>query len=469
MWNPMTMTAKLQTSNNKLTFADMQTILNRPLPPDHTVEQEEDRMVNLIITREYVAPVAEKEMPSDWHSITRSKIELAAMKARLARKKNDEHRSMPLAKEGKRGTVGKHVSNSIDAPIGQGAATSFVFNDQREKFCKRFEEWYRRTLEQRDGGGSMSPVDITAPENNVQGIMEAAAILHGCASKEARETYLYTFGRLDRESLQDDADVLDEALKEQKRLSVEHRRESERRVKRLWQRLVSLQWFRQPWLRCVEWELRRRGGATKSKGLMAQRDAAGSDSRSKLEALAPEIRAEVLKRSARFTAKYILQRHGITCPRRRPRQQGTKEWVPHSNPEFAPIYRSIKDYCEGASPTYSTNCTEPWKSILSSPTQPSLVGIASNEAAWQLRSAERALLVKLSAEEYHQVTAEELALVAPSLNKRLQTMKIFDAKLGEIVKETYKRHRSDDVGGSIFDPQSTSDRSENNPDRRDVS
>lgn len=159
----------------------------RPLPPERTVDAEDDSGPTMTMQREFYTKRAEQDAIFDIAPIVRSRTELDAARRRLAQKRNVERNNN--AKLTKRSNAPEfNVASSSDAPVGEIEAARYVMEPERLDYMDRFN----RAL------GEAFPA-----------VAEACAVVYGCEGSAAREAWFNTFCGLDQQAL---AAASDEAL-----------------------------------------------------------------------------------------------------------------------------------------------------------------------------------------------------------------------------------------------------------------
>jgi hypothetical protein len=123
--------------------------------------------------------------------------------------------------------------------------------------------------------------------------------------------------------------------------------------------------------------------------------------------------------------------------------------LPSEFTEFAPLYNSYGRYCSGQAPVYSGDYT---------------AVESKNTSAERLRW--RQLLDRLVREDYHLLTPRDHGDIAV-LNDQLHTVKLFDMRVGESVKEALQLHQRLAGGGVSHQVDGTGGQAVTHPERRE--
>jgi hypothetical protein len=121
--------------------------------------------------------------------------------------------------------------------------------------------------------------------------------------------------------------------------------------------------------------------------------------------------------------------------------------LPNEFLEYAPLVKSYLAHAQGQSRTVSSDVSSVGRS-----------GIVAEKVRW------RQLLLKISEENYHKLSPIEMA-DANTLNGQLHTIKFFDLKLGDVVREIVHRTKRSSTGGSLHGA-SQLDRAPTHPEGR---
>lgn len=203
-----------------ITAAEALQIAYRPMPLAHTVEYEEDFGANLMIHREFISPRNRDTMDFQLSGLVYSDTELSKGRQHFARIMNRERAGAVVGSSGRpEDCVQLHVADE-DTGAGpscngsrRGTTARYLMDAPRLAYCERF----RAALE--DIGERSS---IVAAHGTKRGdppgsgsrsssppilfsLMEACAILYGCETREAQETYLQMFLGMSTDQLADEA------------------------------------------------------------------------------------------------------------------------------------------------------------------------------------------------------------------------------------------------------------------------
>lgn len=217
-------------------------IAYRPMPPAQTVEYEEDFGSNMIIHRECVVQRNRDRMSFDIAPLAYSDTELHKAQQQLARHMNREREGGALSTGPPQDTAGTshangsfsdcvHLNVDVDDETRTVRSARYLFDAARLQYCSRFQNFFHDYVEGEehrghaddpqskgeeeaiDGGGRAKPSSHTGGSSSrghgedthiLFSLMEACAILYGCSTPVAQETYYRTFLNLDLDSLEDD-------------------------------------------------------------------------------------------------------------------------------------------------------------------------------------------------------------------------------------------------------------------------
>ncbi|CCW60933.1 unnamed protein product [Phytomonas sp. EM1] len=175
-------------------------IVYRPMPPEQTVEYEEDFGTNLMIHREFISKKRRDQMSFDISPLVYSDVELRRGQKHLAGIMNKERNAVPI---GMAGSENDRVpfNVEVDPKTKELQGARYFFNENRMRYCDRFQEFFHTTLAKRMGGDGMDTQFLFS-------LMEACAIIYGCDTHDAREVYYQVFGSVDLDSLERDEQEL---------------------------------------------------------------------------------------------------------------------------------------------------------------------------------------------------------------------------------------------------------------------
>lgn len=212
-WNPHASSHGAAPSTG-ITASEALQIAYRPMPLPQTVEYEEDFGDNLIIHREFISKKNREAMDFQLSSLAYSETELRRGRQHLASIMNRERAGATIGIGGRNADrVAMHFSSDDNAEQSTGIRSAhYLFNEQRMHYCERFQRFFsdfeRRNELSKIHGKAVGTHDSTA----LFSLMEACAILYGCETREAQETYLQMFLGLSTERLEQDESKVEEAL-----------------------------------------------------------------------------------------------------------------------------------------------------------------------------------------------------------------------------------------------------------------
>lgn len=203
LWSPLGARAT-STPRQVISGSEMSTMLYRRLPPERTVESEEDFGNTLMIHREFVSQKSATEGSIQWdlNPEARSGIEQRRAKASIAQGVN-EARKQVARNENEQYIPHLQVSNFIDATPGSIESVRYIFDEPRMKYCDRFQRFYNSATNDDENNNNSSSTTIQIDlASECKALLETCAILYGCDSDEGRESWYNFFLQLDRESLE---------------------------------------------------------------------------------------------------------------------------------------------------------------------------------------------------------------------------------------------------------------------------
>ncbi|KPA81001.1 hypothetical protein ABB37_04382 [Leptomonas pyrrhocoris] len=426
-WSPNS-TSGGAAPTNGVTAQEALQIAYRPMPPAQTVEYEEDFGPSMIIHREFISAKYRTRMASDISQLAYSDVELSRSRRQLADVMNRERRGVLVGAAGEE--ADRVLFNSdVDDTTREVKSARFLFNEQRMQFCDRFQTFFRERIErqknQLDGSTASGQVDAGDDNHFYFSLMEACAVLHGCEAAEAREAYYRRFLGLNLDALEAEDEALRSRLVDaaavEAQLAPSTSKGSEREQDR--DALLAAS--------C--------SGKRPQDGLGASQSAA-VDSKSSTEvvqdiigalpplfpsSLAPSTAAETTTRSREEkeeeslrpspTAPEVALAASASLPSSS--ESATTNSTAHLSDDIAPLYRAYLAHARGESPVGSYDTTT--------------IGAHAEHAE---RRRWRSLMDKIAAEEYHNLTPTELE-DAYILNQQLHTVKFFDLKVGDTVRE----------------------------------
>ncbi|AIN99537.1 hypothetical protein LPMP_271570 [Leishmania panamensis] len=426
-WSPNN-TSSGAAPTNGITAQEALQIAYRPMPLASTVEYEEDFGPNMMIHREFVSSKHRTRMTSDISALAYSDVELTRARQQLAGVMNRERRG---ALVGSGGEAGDRVlfNSDVDETTREVKSARFLFNEQRMQFCDRFQTFFRERIERRAAGAGED-------SHYFFSLMEACAVLHGCDTVGAREVYYHRFLGLDLDTLETEAAAVRACAADAAEVRTRLMRE----------------------------EAGAGGGAL-------VRTAAGATGgpRSAMDAVQdiidalpplfpPPRAAEVVEASeggsdappahAQTSSAEEPPFATVTPPPSVPESSGTSATAEHFFEDAAPLYKAYLAHARGESPVGSYDLTT--------------LGLHVTHAE---RRRWRSLMDKIAAENYHELTAAELE-DAHVLNGQLHTVKFFDLKVGDTVREIMQLLERETGSSASGDRDVPVEMSPTHPERR---
>jgi hypothetical protein len=439
-WSPNS-TRSGAAPTNGVTAQEALQIAYRPMPPAQTVEYEEDFGPSMIIHREFISSKYRTRMASDITQLAYSDVELAKSRQQLANVMNRERRGVVV---GAAGGEGDRVlfNSDVDETSREVKSARFLFNEPRMQFCDRFQNFFRERIErQRAALGSVASGNVDAGGENhfYFSLMEACAVLYGCETTEAREAYYRRFLGLDLDTLEAEK----EALRGRQAAAAE----------------VDAQLTTTSWPQLGgEGDRDALLAATSSSQLSGDRcpvpHALAGVSKSPQEAVQDIIDSLPplfpSSSSSLLGAATEVSSSASTPPSPPPSATAaTADTVDGTASEdVAPLFRAYLAHARGESPVGSYDITT--------------IGA---HAAHAERRRWRALMDKIAAEEYHHLTPAELE-DAYVLNQQLHTVKFFDLKVGDTVREIVQLLQRGSGGSASGDRDAPLESSPTHPERR---
>ncbi|KAG5475915.1 hypothetical protein CUR178_03629 [Leishmania enriettii] len=400
---------------NGVTAQEALQIAYRPMPLANTVEYEEDFGPNMMIHREFVSSKHRTRMASNISALAYSDVELTRARQQLAGVMNRERRG---ALVGSGGGAGDRVlfSSDVDETTREVKSARFLFNEQRMRFCDRFQTFFRERIERRVGGG-----DAGEDRHFYFSLMEACAVLHGCDTADAREAYYRRFLGLDLETLEAEAAAVRARAADAAEVSA---------------------------------QLTPKEADAGDCALVAAAAHAAGGPRSTVDAVQDIIDALPPLFPVPPAAKE--GEAGDAGPDARPahvRTAGVETLPPapapaHIAEDAAPLYKAYLAHARGESPVASYDVTT-----------------LGSHAAHAERRRWRSLMDKIAAEDYHKLSAAELE-DAYVLNGQLHTVKFFDLKVGDTVRDIMQLLERETGSSASGDRDVPVEMSPTHPERR---
>lgn len=231
VWNPNASSHGAAPSTG-ITASEALQIAYRPMPLPQTVEYEEDFGDNLMIHREFISKKNREAMDFQLSSLAYSETELQRGRQHLATIMNRERAGAAVGMGGSsKDRVSMHYhSNDIVSDTSGTNSAHYLFSEERMQYCERFQRFFqhfeRENALSKIHGNAVSSSDSSSQRGSTSNaptgdtsplfsLMEACAILYGCETREAQETYLQMFLGLSTERLEQDEAKIDETLRSQ--------------------------------------------------------------------------------------------------------------------------------------------------------------------------------------------------------------------------------------------------------------
>lgn len=439
-WSPNT-TSSGAAPTNGVTAQEALQIAYRPMPPSQTVEYEEDFGPSMIIHREFVSAKYRTRMATDISQLAYSDVELSKSRQQLANVMNRERRGALVGAAGEeKDRVFMH--SDVDETTREVKSARYLFNEPRMQFCDRFQNFFRDRIErQRSEAGKRAGDGVNAGEENhfYFSLMEACAVLYGCTTAEARETYYRSFLGLSLDALEEEAAALRQRLADADAVGAQlvgpPKGKGEAEEDRDAVLVASY--------------------AQSSKNGVAERqeeqgDGAATTPKSSLAVVQDIIDAipPLFPSTRNSTQPAAPAASTLPPPVPSTTPTSTQESVPHVRDDVAPLFRAYLSHARGDSPVGSYDVTT--------------IGA---HAAHAERRRWRSLMDKIAAEEYHHLTSAELE-DAYRLNQQLHTVKFFDLKVGDTVREIMQLLERSSGGSGSGDRDAPVEASPSHPERR---
>lgn len=182
-WTP-NQTSSGPSPNGVIAGNEMIRLVHRPLPQDQTVEYEEDFGAALLIQREFYSKRGRDKLSHEMAPLAYSDVELTKARQQLANQMNLQRKQSDRS-----GANSVPFESSVNPETREVTSARYLFDNSRMEYCRRFENFFKDTSE-------------------LFSLMEACAIIFGCTTEEAKEAYFFQFLKLDKHSLEDDAEQL---------------------------------------------------------------------------------------------------------------------------------------------------------------------------------------------------------------------------------------------------------------------
>ncbi|KAG5475393.1 hypothetical protein LSCM1_03506 [Leishmania martiniquensis] len=414
-WSPNN-TSSGAAPTNGITAQEALQIAYRPMPLANTVEYEEDFGANMMIHREFVSSKHRTRMASDISALAYSDLELARARQQLAGVMNRERRG---ALVGSGGEAGDRVlfNSDLDETTREVKSARFLFNEQRMRFCDRFQTFFRERIERQ----ARCKAGAGEDRHYYFSLMEACAVLHGCDTADAREVYYRRFLGLDLDTLEAEEAAMRARAADAAEVSA---------------------------------HLAQGQASAGGEALVTAGACTAGGPRNALDAVQEIIEALPPLFPPPTTAEE--DEAGEASPDAQPAHApaaGASELTPAAAPahlaeDVAPLFKAYLAHARGESPVASYDITT--------------VGA---HAAHAERRRWRSLMDKIAAEDYHELSDAELG-DAYVLNGQLHTVKFFDLKVGDTVREIMQLLERETGSSASGDRDVPVERSPTHPERR---
>ncbi|KPI86325.1 hypothetical protein ABL78_4630 [Leptomonas seymouri] len=436
-WSPNSTSCGAAPTNG-VTAQEALQIAYRPMPPEQTVEYEEDFGPSMIVHREFISSKYRSRMASAISQLAYSDVELSKSRQQLAGIMNRERRGVVVGAAGEEADR-VFFHSDVDETTREVKSARFLFNEPRMQFCDRFQTFFRERIErqsqQLNGAKASGRVDAGDENHFYFSLMEACAVLHGCETAEAREAHYRRFLGLNLDALEAEEEALRSRIADaaivDAQLTSPNEKDSENESDR--DALLA---------------------ATYSDKLLGSRFGAsqGADDTSTstlevvqhiIDSMPPLFPSSSTPSTAApagvvvHTVAYTLEEEEVNTTEGASPQTSVVPAItvaPSASPllssenaptsptaeiseDVAPLYRAYLAHARGESPVGSYDITT-----------------IGSHAAHAERRRWRALMDKIAAEEYHNLTPAELE-DAYILNQQLHTVKFFDLKVGDTARE----------------------------------
>ncbi|KAK7195304.1 hypothetical protein NESM_000456200 [Novymonas esmeraldas] len=390
---------------NGITAQEALQIAYRPMPPTNTVEYEEDFGPSMMIHREFVSSKHRAQMSMDISALAYSDVELVRARQQLSNAMNRERRGV-LVGDGGEERDRVFFNSDVDETTREVKSARFLFNEPRMQFCDRFQTFFRDRIERQQERVSGSSDGVGEDRHYYFSLMEACAVLHGCETAAAREVYYRRFLGLDLDTLEEE----DAAV----RARAADAAEVSARLAPMAAKGDSSS---------TSTSTSSGGGGAAVVSAAGARDAADAlqdviDALPPLFPPSPAASAPTVVSGDDGAADEAWPgAHGEDGPPRTPLLDEGAASDNHLAEDVAPLFKAYLAHARGESPVGSYDVTT-----------------VGSHAVHATRRRWRSLMDKIAAEDYHQLSAAELE-DAYALNNQLHTVKFFDLKVGDTVRE----------------------------------
>ncbi|EAN79194.1 hypothetical protein, conserved [Trypanosoma brucei brucei TREU927] len=399
------------------------------MPPSQTVEYEEDFGHNLMIHREYISKRCRDRVSFELSALSYSNLELRRGQEHLAGIMNRERRGVSVGASGAPDDQ-VQMQTDVDANSREVLSARYLFNERRLQFCDRFQNFFQSKLENSAASDSNGH-----EKQHLFSLMEACAVIFGCETEAARETYYRMFLGLDSETLLEEDEALRNRIADAK----------------LVQRVLENNKGRQE--------------VTQSPKLQQQQDQgkplhAVSSGTSLLNDCEEERFISSIPELSLFEDETEARANGFVEGEDDVKANNgdltagsfsspaSSVNLPEEFEEYAPLYKAYITHAVGKGPVASYDI-----STLGS------TGLTAERRRW------RTLMEKIVREDYHTMTEVE-QMDAIVLNEQLHTVKFFDLKIGDAIRDILQLLQRETGVGSSVNRDTPVGISPNNPERR---
>lgn len=433
-WSPNASSSGAAPANG-ITAREAVQIAYRPMPLDQTVEYEEDFGNSLIIHREFVSKKQRSQMSFDLSGLAYSDVELRKARQQLASTMNRERRGVLLGAGGQDGDR-VHFHVDLDNETRDVESARYLFNEKRMQYCDRFQTVFRDRVSAAVSAGAKgngdNPLGDPEDAHYLFSLMEACAVVHGCDTTDAQEVYYRAFLRLDLDSLEEDEEALRARLAD---------------------------------AASVKRQLSSAGSSPESSTMVASnaetdasalsvvsRQSQGVSEHQLVQRVIDELPPLFEDDSDDGVGRGDSQSTSKAPEGSEQRKEGdaasAAATLPEAFEEYAPLYKAYLAHASGESPVASYD--------------PSTVGASANLAE---RRRWRHLMERLAREDFHALSEEELR-DAVRLNGQLHTVKFYNLKVGDTVRQIMQVLQRETGDGSSIHRDTPVHQSSAHPERR---
>lgn len=405
-------------------------IAYRPMPPSQTVEYEEDFGHNLMIHREFISRRHRDQLTFEMSALAYSDVELRRGRQHLAGIMNRERRGVSVGAAAEAPGDRVNLQTDVDPATREVMSARYLFDEKRLQFCDRFQRFFQSQLEDKAAQGEKNVTD-GGDTQYLFSLMEACAVIYGCETDTARETYFRMFLSLDLDSLEQENEAWRQRMADAKlvrQVLGNSGEESEGDNSSL-----SMMTSHAPTA------LDEEAFIASVPELSLFQDPQEREEKRDNEPKAPHTACDEKDAGATDADSVTVGSGDVTH---------AAVQLPEPFEEYAPLYKAYLAHVKGVSGIASYDV-----SSLGS------TGVTAERRRW------RALMDKIVREEYHTLTDTE-QMDALVLNEQLHTVKFFDLKVGDTVREILQLLQRETGHGSSTHRDTPLDISPNHPERR---